>query len=544
MPQALLWETLRHGRWSLPGCFLLGNLLPLFIYGALSGFPFNARDREFVVLQFAFLPIIVLQFAGGIIVAQGPMSRLYSAPISTPSIVAWHTLSGAAILVAETIAAAWLYNSLFHVGWPIFGPALFAATFWSAFQILLSGSNQRSLLSVFLAGLPVAIVCLWLGSRYGSFISPPKYYWTKVSIADFVTLASLFLSFYALTTYCVSKARCGERIPTLGVLNWMSRNWDAIALRNARPRRFRSSAHAQFWYEWRMKGIVMPILMAFLLVLVTIAGLVEWIAGRFTSDGFYEIVRMLGALLPLLALGGGLRFGFDLLGSQAGQREKQFVDVIAEIQIDALDSFQSSLPMTTFARASAIMTTIALSCLAALCLWFAYYLVFLALLWINNCLPNSILPIKNGSLYFLLTIIGPWTVAANTAVIGLSGRAAKILFSIIGLLAGVVVLLVLKLAFLPDFSSLYLYRGCLWCGAVLTVMATIWAFERARRHGFLTFRSLQYAALASCGAMVLSMLITSVRESVDAYPLVLVAALLTVLPFASIPLSIAWNRHR
>lgn len=34
IPQALMWEMFSHGRWHILGFFVLGNLLPLFVYGA------------------------------------------------------------------------------------------------------------------------------------------------------------------------------------------------------------------------------------------------------------------------------------------------------------------------------------------------------------------------------------------------------------------------------------------------------------------------------------------------------------------------------
>ena len=115
MPQALVWEMFSHGRWSLPGFFLLGNAIPLLTYSALSRIGIDANDPAFITLQFSFLPLVIFQFAVGIVVAQGPMARLYAAPISANSIVAWHMFSGGILLALETAAAAWLYNWLFDV---------------------------------------------------------------------------------------------------------------------------------------------------------------------------------------------------------------------------------------------------------------------------------------------------------------------------------------------------------------------------------------------------------------------------------------------
>ena len=96
IPKALLWEMLVRGRWSVPGLFLLGNAIPLLVYGALSRFGVSlaAQSLPGIVLQFSFLPLIILQFAIGIAIAQGPMLRLFAWPISSNAIVAWNVRFG------------------------------------------------------------------------------------------------------------------------------------------------------------------------------------------------------------------------------------------------------------------------------------------------------------------------------------------------------------------------------------------------------------------------------------------------------------------
>ena len=169
MPQALLWETISRGRWTLPGVFLLAVMLPLLVYGALSGLTIDPKAQEFVALQFAFVPIVMFQLAIGVAMAQGPLSRLYTFPISANSIVAWHMFSGALILALETAASSWLFSTLFHVNWPILGPALFAVAAWSALQVLMSASSQQSLPAFCFAGAPAVLLCLWLQTRYGGW---------------------------------------------------------------------------------------------------------------------------------------------------------------------------------------------------------------------------------------------------------------------------------------------------------------------------------------------------------------------------------------
>ena len=245
MPKALLWETLMQGRWSLPAFFMLGNAMPLLVYGSLSGLMINAEDPSYVVLQFAFVPLVIFQFAIGIVFAQGPMSRLYALPISTHSIVAWHTISGAIILAIETVLAALLYNKMFHVEWPIFGAALFAVAAWSAFQNLLCMSSRQSISGFFVASLPGIALGIWIRSRYGAFFSPPMHYWQVITGAEIATLMIATGLFYAMTVFGVQYARCGEHIPTLGVGKWLARQWELLSSQRPERRRFQSAAEAQ-----------------------------------------------------------------------------------------------------------------------------------------------------------------------------------------------------------------------------------------------------------------------------------------------------------
>ncbi len=155
-PQALLWETVFRGKWMLPSAFLAALMLPLLIYGALSGHKMDPTGaREFVALQLGLVMVVVTQLAAGVAFAQGPLSRLFALPISTNSIVAWHVLSGGVFLAIEAAAASGLFNLLFQVRWPVLNIALFALALWSAIQVLMSVVRLQSLLGVALALLPL-----------------------------------------------------------------------------------------------------------------------------------------------------------------------------------------------------------------------------------------------------------------------------------------------------------------------------------------------------------------------------------------------------
>lgn len=542
IPQALLWETLSHGRWSIPGCFLLGNLMPILVYGALSQFPYNPTDQEFVVLQFAFIPILVLQLAGGIVPAIGPVSRLYFAPISASSIVAWHMFAGAAILAGETALAAWLYNTLFHVDWPILGAGLFAAAAWSAIQLLICAST-RSFVVVCIGGLPGVLLCLWLQSRFGAWFSPPKHFWREVTALDFATLAFAFCICTVMSVWSVRWSRCGEHPLKLGLLSWMDRQLDSI-FASRKLNRFRSAADAQFWFEWQLKGRALPICILVVMLVFSIFGVGIWCVDQISPTKLYEVVLILGGMLSLLAMGAGFMLGVDLSSQTAGQRQTQLGDVMNSIQFDSFGSFMSSRPVTNADFAKALLKTAAASCAVSWCIWFAFYLSFVGLLTISHQFPENWIPVRMGLLWFPLTLLGPWVVSANIAALAQTGRGVKILLWTCGGLTGVLILFLVMLKFVPVAVASQFYSVFIWTSAVLIVIVTVLAFLRAKQHQHLRTSSLFAAALTGCCLALAGFALLPTDSQRFEYPLVFAFAALAVLPAATLPLAIAWNRHR
>ena len=545
MPQALLWETVSHGRWAIPSFFLVAIMLPLLIYGALSGLTIDPQAHEFIALQFAFLPIVVFQLAIGVAVAQGPLSRLYAFPISANSIVTWHMLSGALILAFETVATCWLFNSLFQVNWPILGPALFAAAAWSALQVLMSVSSQQSMPAFCLAGAPAVWLCLWLQNRYGSWFSPPKHYWSEVTPTEIATLFGFFIVCYVVTTYSVSFARCGERMPTLGIGNWLAKKWDTFTLSRSAPPRFRSAAEAQFWYEWQVKGVALPLITMLMLLCAITGGLGAWYLQRSTLGSLYEGVLYLGGFVSVLACAAGFFFGLEVDAKPVGQRELQLGDSIAEAQFPSgMGTFLSSRPFSSKDFSRANLRTAAQSSLIAWLMWFALFVSCWLTMWLTKQLPTAFMPHDFGLFYLPMTILGPWIAMTNLGTIGLSGRGGKILFGLVSFFVGYSVLMGIVNHFSNALVTAQIHAVCTTCAAMLIVAATILAFVQARRHEHISLNTLLVASLASCAVVIVAILGLPVAVPFIVYPTLFAFAALVVIPFASMPLAIAWNRHR
>ena len=87
IPQALMWELMWDGCGWIPFFYFLGNLMPMLLFLMLTHVGLEPQDPVFLVLHVCFMPIILLCVGGGILPAQGALSRLYSAPISTASLL-------------------------------------------------------------------------------------------------------------------------------------------------------------------------------------------------------------------------------------------------------------------------------------------------------------------------------------------------------------------------------------------------------------------------------------------------------------------------
>lgn len=543
MPQALLWEMLAHGRWSLPGYFAMGNAVPLLVYTALSGIGIDPDDPAFITLQFSFLPLIIFQFAIGIVAAHGPMARLYATPISAGSIVAWHMFSGGVVLGTQTAAAASLYNWLFDVGWPVWAPALFAAAAWACYQLLLCVSTKPSLPSFALALLPGMALFAWLQSRYGNWFSTPKHYWSEVTTGEIATLASVIAVSYAVTVWGVRRVRSGEELVHLGLGTWFVAMLDAWVSRSAKALLpFRSAAHAQFWYVWRLRGWVLPIVLAFVLLIASVGTLMEFEFGRLNQSDLHQEILGIGGILPFAAFGAGAFLGGAFCTNLPRRRESSLADLSG--QFDCTDNFQATRPLRNIDFAKATLQTAALSSVIAWGMWFMLFAANLAFSHAATQFSEPVFPAPFGAWYLPLTLLGTWAAMANASVIGLSGRAVWFTVAI--------VILTLGLAFVPALLRTYAEPSvqerigwtCVVLVASATIVAGLWALAKASHQKLLGRKAIAIVAAVLCAVVSAAIALRPMPLFFAGHLVILAFASLVVMPIATVPLAIGWNRHR
>ncbi len=318
IPQALMWETFSHGRWWILALFMAGNIMPMLIFSALNPYNIDPNDTEILTLYIVLLPLMMFSFGGGNLAGQGPMSRLYTKPISTAALVAWHMFPAGILLAIQIAVAGWMYRTMYHVNWPILGPSLFSIAAWASMQVLTSVSHKTTT-SFTLAFSPAFILFAWLHSRFGGWFKPPTHYWTDVTPLEIATLASVTAIAYLVTIAAIDRDRCGEPMPSLGGWKWIVRTWESFATKSpiiARP--FQSPAAAQFWYEWRLKGWAMPLIVILGYAVVASVGLVQIIFGVYQGNAvqdFHEANLAGGAIIPFVAGFVGLLIGISSTGS-------------------------------------------------------------------------------------------------------------------------------------------------------------------------------------------------------------------------------------
>ncbi len=542
MPLALLWETLYRGRWSLWGFFLLGIFTPLAFYRTLSPLVVDFRsDRAFMGLQCGFLTMMLFLFAMGVTHALGSCSRLFTLPISATSMVAWHIGAGATLMGIEATAAGWLLNWLYDLSWPIWGSALYAAAAWSVFQLLLCVANQPSVSSFFVAVSPLVWLSLWLHSRFGAWFSQPSHYWNEVTTVEQMTLISVIAVSFPLYVWGINRVRCGEGLPSLGFLAWLVRVWESFYRMNDLSA-FRSATKAQFWFEWKQKGFALPVLVGLELFFAGFVGVCTWLASQNSWPDVHVGILTCGGIVSLLAIGTGAILGMNLNAGSSGHRSPRLGDAIG--QSESMGHFLSTRPLSNLDLAQAILRMAALSTLIAWAIWFVAFVAIFGVMLSAFQLPSPIIPGGAGAWFLPLTLLGPWIFMANLPSIGLSGRGHPIAFAgIIALtLFGILSITIKECVSTTAEIQLHTVSAVLVC--MLIVWSTAWLFAKAYRAKIYGSKSLTAFGITCSGIVIAAITVSPMPMHFTLLAAIFAFASLVVLPFATMPLAIAWNRHR
>ncbi len=522
IPVAMTWEMLSRGRWSLLAFAFAANLLPtVFLTAMHHDGSLDPGDPNLLFLQITMVLLNMFIFSCAVFDAMGQPSRLSALPISTSSLVAWQMLPSMVLVGLETLASTACVNAVFDLNWPLWGPVLFAAVGVAAIQAAMWSTEKSAWLPVSV-GIVTAILGLWFKSRIGPMFSMPTHQWDVVTPGDvFALLTFAGLSYYAAVVG-VARRRCGEPLPSLGIVAWIERVFDPPPDVGA-P--FATLVQAQFWFEWRKKGWAMP----FTVVFGMLIGLSIWVLFiRELNDLFVGFVTG-GAMLTLM---GFLGFVLGIVGPND--------------QTFEMGHFIATRPLTNPEMSRTILKVLGKSVLTAWIIWAVPFVILTSVLFARQAIPRANLLDELGWWYFPLTLLGCWTITSVMASISMTGRSKLLAQLICGLLAAFFGLGMFRKYALPVNVQLNFDRGVGIAVGVTIALGTVWVFVAARRRGLIG--SPTVASAFSVWAVLGGLIVLDWAQH-PARPLTLGVlatcfATLVVAPLAAAPLALAWNRNR
>jgi hypothetical protein len=522
IPQAMIWELWRRGKWHILAGVLGANVLPVLLFTVLRhDGAVDQRDASQLVMQMILLQMNVFIFAAAMFSAQGSLSSLYALPVTTTTLVTWRLLPMSLAVGLESAASSAALNAVFGLDWPIWGPALFGAASVAAVAAALwFTENSGWLFPGFV--LVSGSLGLWHKARYGDVLSKPTYMWQGVTFPEVLTMLAVAVFAYCVAGVGVARLRRGERLPSLGIIAWLDRLLDPVPYAGL-P--FQSAAQAQSWFEWRKKGLAMPAMVVFGLTFAITLWLI-------VNRDVHELLHGLlvgGGMLSVAALIGGMIIG------NCGPDDANY----------EMGTFLASRPMITIDMARIILSAAAKSVVLAWLLWAAAFLAVYLILLATQGQPPT-LPREINGWYFPAVLIGAWAVTGVLTTAGLAGRSRLFLIVFCGLVASYIGLsLFAKLALAREAREQFL-QGTLAVSAMLAILMTVWAFAAARRRKLIGWPTV-FAAGSLWAALAALLLIADIWH-VWQRPALFIAlsgiCALAFAPLAAAPLALVWNRNR
>lgn len=247
-------------RWFVPGmgamvgwfpdcCFLL---LGLSLAAAFVLFKFTESERR---ERFTGFP-----------------SRLFTLPVRTIWLLTWPMFFGAATVVLIYLGWAGLVLRADKPGhFPLGFPSLYLATGMICFQAVVWSFARIPILRLIVLGLwGTALTTSWLAfsplmgkAQVGLTLAEELH--VSVRTAQSVLLLSASVAAYGIALWSVSRQRHGAKLrfsmPRMALVS--------LALRARKPATpFESPRAAQFWFEWRRNGMILPAIVGVLLLLI------------------------------------------------------------------------------------------------------------------------------------------------------------------------------------------------------------------------------------------------------------------------------------
>ena len=459
-------------------------------------------------------------------------ARMFTLPVTTGGLAGWPMLYGAAAMVMLWFGTRLLGLWPVHGGdAPLFWPALLAAS-------LLAWTQALTWMPYPLRGLRVIVSVLWLTVIDAVVIVALQFRASEpVMLA---LLAPLVPLAYGTARFAVGRARRGEVPDWRGVLSSIGRSTD---VRQRARKHFRSPSRAQMWFEWRLYGWSLPVMVAIVVPLE----LSLLFIFKETPSIIFEL--LLGVLLtpPFMA---------SVVAATVRKSSPYGSDS------HGLTPFFGTRPLSSASLVAAKLKATACSALAA---WLLVLVAIPVMVKLSGAWPvilgwwrdlNEALGTARAIVLVLLVIsffvASTWKQLVQSLTIGLSGRGWVVKASVFSTLALFAILVPLGHWIIGSKAAVAtLWTALPWIGAVLVclkMIAASWIAVELHDRGLLRDRTLllgvaywDAAVFALFGLLLWLLPLVIFRTYVLAY-LAILAVPLARLSLA--PLALSWNRHR
>jgi len=538
---ALLWEIWRRNR------IAVAVIVAATAAGRLLDYAEQPTDDPSSLI--ALLSMVSFLFVFGIFSYTEPSGargignfprRLFTLPVSSLRLVALPVLTG--IASVELLYLLWL--APLSRGGTLSVP--FVAVLLGASMVFVQGVfwglERVGPLRLLVAGV-VVIVVYAIGLLPSWPPSPPPPWRAEAAVGT--AMAALAVAVFLLAWRHIIRLRCGgseRRARRLEPLIASA----AGAYRRRTP--FASPVAAQFWFEWRCSGLVLPLLVGG--VLVAVIAPISWFA---REDAVRSLRLLLGTLATpvLLAIPVGMAFARPTFWSED-------LSLPAFVAIRPLTDEQMVAIKMKVAAASVAISWLLVVCFVGmwLSLWANVDAVSqLAIQWWAFH-EHSVLSVYGTvALILVAGVVLTWRFLVNRLWSGLSGSRPLFTASVMSPVLFVIAAMVFAADRLPGWVLEDPARmgGVVWLmsiAAVAKCLLAAWSWRRLSAHHLRQY-VLVWSAATTC-LLALTMLLWGVVRiyvALDIYrfqSFMLLAALLAV-PLGRVglaPSSLARNRHR
>ena len=526
IPIAMTWELLKHGQRQLLLGLLGANLLPWRLLTALrmEG-ALDPTDPGFVTMQVVLLQLHIFTFGAALLSVHEFAPRHYTLPVASSTLVTWRLLPSMLLMALEQIVSTVVLNAIFDLDWPLWGPALLSAV---SLAMVLAGLwfSERSPSQPFSVIIAGTIIGLWYKSRCGPLFSLPVRIWSDVTPSEVLTLCAFGLAAYFVAVAGINRNRHGEAFTAEGRLKRLMAGlaWPVEAPFPARLE-FRSAREAQFWFEWRKKGWILPTIV----VMTLGVAITMWLT--FSRDPV--------ALLEGLIAGGAILSAGGMLGGLVvGNCGRSDADL-------DMGQFQATRPLADRELAGTLLQVAIRTVAISWGIWMASFAIAIGVaLMANQDAVSNVLK-KLEWWYIPASLVGCWIVVATSACMALSGRGSFWAKMWGALLTGSMI--VAMLAKLLDREiQLWLFSGGLIVFGIAIAGLAAWTMVVARRRMLIDSGMLTSAALVWIGLITIVVFESLRHPHGQVSGAIFVAGLTAwvVAPLGATPLALGANRHR